>query len=325
LVSVPVMFPARPLFRGTRPPVRRGLAVGSLALGTLALLLVASASAGGPTSPWSPTSSPGWSNGEVRCLFDPRLPSVNVSDPNVEGSGLVAALSDVAELAPDGSVAAVASAGAGNWSVQNGTDPAVYELLYRAALPIQAPGGRATFGNATVGMDVRLATESASAQDRGFAEVALNVSEWPWRSGGDRLRFDLTLGTVSDESLAAAEEGGVSLVDDGSGTPRLYLATGTEANTTSATGTGTAVPVIPAVRSGPTGGSVELLVNSTEPVRSIELGLRIGVYPANLAGLPAWEYASVGALAAAVCVAVAVGTLRVRRRPSRLIYAEGPP
>jgi hypothetical protein len=319
------MFPGRPTFRGARPPWWRGPAVGSLALATLGLLLVASASAGGPASPWSDGSSPAWSNGEVRCLFDPRLPSVNVSDPNVGGSGLVAGLTDVSELSPDGSVDAVASAWGGNWSVQNGTVPASYELLYRAVLPLRAPGGPPTLDNATVGMAVRLASESASASDRGYAEVTLNVSDWPWRSTGDRLRFDLALGTAADESFTAAGEGGISFVDDGSGTPRLYLAAGTEANTTSSTGPGTAVPVLTAVRSGPSGGSVELLVNSTQAVRSIELGLRIGVFPASPSGLPPWEYAVAGGSAAAVCVAVAAGMVRVRRRPSRLIYAEGPP
>jgi hypothetical protein len=313
----------------TRPrSTRRAAAVGLSAAIGLLLLVLPPASANWAYAPGDPIA---WSNGVVLCQFAPSSALVAVSAVTVRPSGLTASLVELSEVRSDGSTVASANLSAANWSFQNRSTDDAFNLGYSVAAPVLLAGGStAAVGTANLSVDFVLpayAGSPAGATD--VVGVAISVLGWSWQAAGDHLT--LTLGAAPSfpgtAHVAAASESGWTVVGRSNATGAEQEWLGVNSTATATAANGSTVPL-----SAPS----ELLIDSPQwatvavsfaatagEFTHLEFSARVGiVLPATIAGIPVPELAAAAGAGVLVSLLVAVGTRRLRRRPSRLVYAE---
>jgi hypothetical protein len=303
----------------------RVLAVPGLALLTLLLLALApaaSATGGGWADP------PSWGNGVVFCSFDAAFPSVLVSPAGLVGSGVGLGAAELFELNPLGSEVAVAHTGAASWSVTNASTDDAYDLRYSASVPITPPNSTSTpLGSVSIILDFVLsAYTNSSSPPSDQVAVGLAVTGWAWQNASDRLAVSWSLAAGSPaEHLAAGgpTNGSVSSVSNSSGMTIGAATLGTAGNATRGVSAPRSIPATPELSlSGGTGTLTAIFTPSGE-FSGLQYGVTVTIeVPSTIAGIPLTDFAAVGLVAGALVALVAVGTRRVRHRPSDLIYVD---
>jgi len=300
-----------------------------MGVGAASLLLLLPISQGSsPANGWG--SSPlSWSNGSVLCEFAPTQPLVTVSALAREGTGLTADLESISEVDPEGLVAATSNLSSGGWSLTNLSSESAYDLSFDTNASVTAPNvPGSVLGSAGVRVDFILPTYGdRSGGSTDTVALKIVVSNWSWQGGSDNLELvigarpeypnaeHLDLGSpvgtllsgVSTTSGSELEE--ISGSDNATVTPRSGAPTTVAA---SATVSGNGSGAVISVKLGSGNGAYSILQYSAE--------VRV-LLPNSAAGVPASELVAVGGLATLVTVLVAMGTRRVRHRPSDLIYA----
>jgi hypothetical protein len=321
----------RPVRARENPPPRRrwGLWAGT-GLAVFALLLAAS-----PALAWGDYQDPvAWTNGTVLCQFAASTPMVGVSALSVRESGLTASLVGLSEVRANGSVAATADLSGQAWNVANLSDDDAYDLEFTITAPIEAaPSSAGTVGSVNLSVQFVLPAYDGSP-DGAVDQVMIVVAEtgWTWQGPGDHLEMILGAApTVSStEHLVASTAAGwlLSSVANASGTEREQLGTNSTALVSSPGRPGTTVAANASLAL-PSSEQATVAVafgSGAGEFSALTFVSRVGVVlPATIAGIPLPELLAAAGAATLVSILVAVGARRLRRRPSRLIYAEDEP
>ncbi len=297
------------------------------ALAGLAVLLVASSAMG--ASWYAPV---GWTNGTVLCEFGSSEPAVGVSALSVAQSGLTAWMAGLAEVRPNGSVAASAELSGRTWTVANLSTDDAYDLAFSILAPISAGAG-GVIGSVNLSVQFVLPAYNGSP-DGAVDEVTVLVAEsgWAWQSAGDHL--EMTVGASpsvpATEHLAASAAAGWTLSSfaNSSGVERERLGFDSTARVNSTGGASTVIPANASLDlTSPESATVAVdFGTGAGAYSSLEFTAHVGVVlPATVAGIPLPELVAAIGAGALVSLLVAVSARRLRRRPSRLIYAEDEP
>lgn len=319
--------------RGTGVAPAFTIATPALAV-ALALVLLAGAGRGAPpTSASWPSSSLEWNNGWVLCNFDPTSPSVAVSALSLSDSGLSSGISSIAEVNATGATVAVASMAAATWAVWNASTEDTFDLAYAAQVPlVAASGSPSPLGSADVRVDYALAAYGGSAGDNLSSVAAeFQVSNWTWQGPADRLVMTLpiwpTFPDVEHLTSPATNSLEITSSSNATGSPREYFLLADSATATPVNGAPESVGVTPQVSLSSSFASVALTVGSgAGAYASLTYTAHVSIpLPSTVVGVPLYDYVLVGGAAAVLSVAVALGTRRVRQRPSDLQYVEEGP
>ena len=307
---------------------RRGIGAGS-ALAALAVLFVASSALG---ASWNVPA--GWTNGTVLCQFGPTTPQVAVSALSVPESGLITWLVGVSEVRGDGSVAAAADLAGRAWNVANLSTDDAYDLAFTISVPIDAGAtGGGTVGS--VNLSVQFVLPAYDGSPNGSVDQVTAVfaeSGWSWQGIGDHLL--LTLGAApsfpSSSHLSASTESGWTIVGQANATGADQERLGVSATANATASNGSTLPVSASSSldlTSPQAATIAVSFGtSAGEFTNLSFTTRVGVVlPSTVAGIPLPDLAAAVGAGVLVSVLVAVGARRVRRRPSRLIYAEEEP
>jgi hypothetical protein len=311
------------------PLPRTGLGVVALTvvLGVLFAGIAAPAIAVSPA--WDPDPI-SWTNGVVLCQFAAAAPTVSVSDDSQNGTGLTVGMSGMAEVAPNGSLIAVANLSAAHWSISNVSTDDAFDLAFVATVPFAQPSA----GSASVRVDYVLpAYDGSSNGATNTVAVNVSVANWTWEASGDHLAMSFFATPSFPESESLTHPSNSSWMFSNS-----RNSSGTELEWMQADTVGTARPS--------SGGNVSISAAPTMSVwtaewailsvafgsgagdfRSLNYTAVVGVVlPSTIAGIPLVDFAAVGAAAVLVSVGIAAVTRSLRRRPSDLTYVdeEGP-
>jgi hypothetical protein len=319
----------------SRRGIVSGLLVAGLALAiaiSLSLVSMPGSSGSQTAATWLATS-PEWNNGVVLCVFDPTSPSVAVSAFGLNGSGLSSSITQVAEVDAAGATVAVASVPSAAWRAWNASTDDTFDQAYQAHDSLVAASGPATpLGSADLRVDYTLpAYADFDSGELNTVTALFQVSNWTWQQSGDRLVLTLPLWPTfaQAEHLSAQAPNGSEITSwsTSTGAAREYFRLSGSANATSAGGAPVSVGVSPVVSLGPSFASVNVTVGSTAGnYASVTYSATVSIpLPAKVAGLPLYDYALVAGAAAALSILVAVGTRRVRKRPSDLQYVDEEP
>jgi hypothetical protein len=309
-----------------------GLLVAGLALAiAISLSLVSMpGSIGSPTAATWPATSPEWNNGVVLCVFNPTSPSVAVSAFGLNGSGLSSGITQVAEVDAAGATVAVASVASASWTPWNASTDDTFDQAYQAHVSLTPVSGPATvLGSADLRVDYALPAYAGSgAGPLNSVTAVFEVSNWSWQGSGDHLVLTLPLWPTfaQSEHLSGPGPNGAEITSwsTATGSAREYFRLSGSANATPAGGVPVSVAVSPVVSLSPSFASVNVSVGSgAGRFASMTYTATVSIpVPTTVAGLPLYDYALVAAAAAALSILIAVGTRRVRQRPSDLQYVE---
>lgn len=323
--------------RAHRPSRALAAATGVVAVGValmLSLILLTSSptALAGASTPWDGGSA-SWSNGLVLCVFDSSLPSVAVSSPGVDDSGLSSSVSQIDEVAANGSVVARAPMAGVSWTRTNASTSDTFIMAYQANVSVRANTGVGpVVGAVTVQIDYALpAYQESESTDLNSVAAELQISDWPWQAVGDQLVVWVplwpTFTTTEHLSTEGATSPLITSVANSTGSAREYFQIEQFANATIASGATVSVPVAPMASVQPSFASVALTIGSAAgEYRTVVYLAHIEVaLPSSIAGIPLYDFALVGLGGALVSIVVAVGARRVRRRPSDLMFVDETP
>jgi hypothetical protein len=313
------------------PVVRRSgpfRSLGRLAVGTaIALALAASilvspavASATAPAT-WASVPSQ-WGNGLVLCTFSSSQPSVAVSAESLNGTGLGTGVAEVQEVSLSGAVVASAAFPSANWSQVNNSHDSWFDMTYTSQVPVTGAAGSS--GTLGVRVDFVLpAYAETPGQNLSAVNFTLSLSNWPWQQPNDRLRATLPVWTAfpAAEYLVAGTGTGpiVTALSTATGQPREYVIVPSAATT----GNGTVSASSSLVLSGASGTVAVTFGSEAGQFSSLNYSTHVGIIlPRTVAGIPIYDFVAVGGVGAAVVLAVAVVTRRLRHAPSDLEFVE---
>ncbi len=303
---------------------RRGPWAGTLLLllVVVTLLAVSPARAGYSSSY---TGAYAWSNGAVLCVFDPSQPSVTVSAPDLNGTGMGAGPGQIDELA-SGTVIASAAMSAVAWDpVNESSATGAFVMGYAGTVPVVSAGTPShADGPVQVTITFTLDRVPAGVTPPDQVTFQLSIQNWPWQSAQDTLALVVPIWSAfpSTEHLVigSATSPQVESVRNTNGQSLEYFAADPSANRTG----GSSVPV-----------SAQTTISAGQATTTLTLGAGAGgatglTYQAILGitpntrvfGLPWYEYAVAAGGAGLVALVVGVGTRRLRRQPSALPYVE---
>jgi hypothetical protein len=300
----------------------------SVALSFLLLGTALVAPASGASS-WAPDPV-AWTNGTVVCQFASSAPTVSVSAFGANATGLTADLEEISEVRPNGSVAEFADLSGTNWTVSNVSTEDEFDLEFAAAIPLSFGGGPVSPGGS---VDVRVdyllpAYDDEPSTPLDVVAQRLAISNWTWQSAEDHLV--LTLGAAptfpSTAHLVAGAPSGAlfSAVTDATNQTTEWMQPASNASAGPATGPRQNISAVPSLTlSSPTSGAVHVAFGIgagafTSLVYESDIGVEL---PATVAGIPLADFLVVLTLGGLASVLLAVTVQRVRRRPSKLIYA----
>ena len=283
---------------------------------------------------WNPEPV-SWTNGVVLCQFSASRPSVNVSALDLNGTGLTIGFGGIAELRPNGSIAATADFTNASWAFWNASTEDSYDLAFTAEVTVDSTAPTpARIGVADVRIDFVLPVHAGTAGGSlTTVTVGLSVSNWTWQGMGDSLEVRLPAAPAFPlaEHLAASTAPGwlLTSVSNSSGRSLAWLQPGSNALAQPASGVAVTVSATPtlALQSAASGTVTVVFGPSAGAYRSLTYDTEVGiVLPSTIAGIPLADFVAVGAAAAASSLAIAAVARRIRARPSRLIYSdeEGP-
>lgn len=318
-------------FRSHRAGEAIAVALVTTIVATLVLLSPAAvASSYGPSDPVA------WSNGTVLCQFAPTSPSVAVSQAGVGSTGVTLSLASLVELTPGRTTVGAAELTGLSWSASNLSTDDAYDLAYSAHTTLFSPsGGTAPIGSVELLVQFVLpAYEGADIGPTDQVAVVISIVDWTWQNESDHL--ELTFGVApsfpASEHLNATGAPGWILAGTSNSTGQVLEQVGANSSAQvlspsgpSATIAANASLVLPS----PSWAEVAVAFGSSAGTySSLTYTAHVGVVlPAKVAGIPISELAAVAAAGVLVSLAVAAVTRRLRRRPSKLIYAteEGQP
>lgn len=299
-----------------------------LVAGALAgLVLVApSLHAASSGTTWSPAPV-SWSNGIVLCNFTTALPTVAVSALGLADSGMSVTLASVEEISPNGTPVAVSFLSNASWSQQNISGPDLFDLSYLAHASVEKPNETSTpIGSVDARVDYRLPAYAESpATNMSSVTMEVALSNWSWQGAGDRLALSFTVWpTYSATERLTGSSSNLSVTSSSvaSGAPREYFIASTVANASTGPSGSSLVKVTPRAVVGGSRAFVTLWISAAAGSFSrLAYAASIGLpVPSTVAGIPVADFVAVAGTGAAVSLAVAVVTRRLRSRPSRLIY-----
>lgn len=311
----------------SHPAMRAGLTA-AIVVTLLGMLVVLGPSvAAWPGSPTDPVS---WSNGTVLCQFASSAPSVAVSRAALTGTGVTVSVISVVEVAANGATVASADLSGLPWSVGNWSTDDFFDLAYVIEAPVVGasdPSGSVGTANVTVQFVLPAYAESGTGP-MNVVTAAFSVSQWPWQGTNDHLVLALAASPTfpSAEHLNVTSASGwlVSSTSNSSGAVLEQVGGSPQAVATASNGTvrnvtANASLVLPS----PSWAQITVDFGSAAGAfSSLEYSAHVGVVlPSTVAGIPLYEFAEAGTAAALVTVLVALVARRVRRRPSKLIYA----
>ncbi len=279
---------------------------------------------------WNP-DPPHWTNGAVLCQFAASQPEVNVSALSLAGTGLMASLTGMQELRPNGSVAAVAHLAGVNWTVANLSGEYSYDLAYSTQATVLSPSTPASVvGSVDLGVEFVLAAYAGSpAGNTTSVAVELTVANWTWQGSGDRLQatFSMSPTDPASERLNPSTEGGWLLANvlNASGHALEEMGFAENATAQPLTGSQELVSATSTLTiSSPASAQVTVTFGGTAGLfRALAFSAQVAVVlPAAIAGIPAVDFLAVGGSAVAASLAIALFARRLRARPSRLIFAD---
>ena len=301
---------------------RAGAVLGAL---LLALMLLAPAEA---SSAWAPDPVQ-WTNGVVLCKFPTAAPTVSVSANDLNGTGLTMGLANLVELRPGGLVAASADLAAASWNVTNASNDDEYDLAFTAIVPILVPSSGQTSGSTDLAINYVLpAYEETTTTELNVVALELNVTNWTWQSPSDSLAasFAASPAFPATEHLAPGRPATwlLTSVETSSNDTLEWMQPGAEATASSGSGATSNISAVPTLDLGSaSAGTVSVAFAPAGAYRSLSYDSQIGiVLPATVAGIPIVDFALVAGIAIAASLAVAGVVVRVRARPSRIIYAD---
>lgn len=323
--------------RGRRSPPLRPLVRGITLLGgttafAAALLVVSFAPVTAASATWAPPDPLAWSNGIVLCEFSPVAPSVNVSAVSLSETGLTVNLGGMTEVRPDGSAVAVANLSNVAWQVANLSTDDAFDLAFIAtSVPLVAPTASApVVGSVDLRVDFVLPAYASSPDvSTDVVSAVLTVSNWTWQAAGDHLAADLSSWVTYPGSERLTGPGAPSRMITGTSTGSQgdlqWMGFAPNATVVSPGGNSSTVSASPQLE-GLTSGAASVTVAfgaSAGEFRSLVFVTQVGVIlPTAIAGIPTVDFLAVAGAAAGTSLVVAVVAHRVRRRPSRLTYAE---
>ena len=306
----------------------RSVLPAALAVVAVALLLPAT----GAASAYAPHGGSGlsWTNGVVLCQFNATAPGVAVSAFGQGAPGMTVSDVGVSEVAPNASVVATAVLGGTAWNVTNLSTESAYAVAYSVHAPMASAAPAApSVGSADLRVAFVLADDSGSAVGpTDTVEVVFSVANWTWQGPGDHLvlSFATEANVPAAEHLAAATVPGwiVTSASNASGSEVARMGANATAAVANASGPARAVEATSSLAMlTPATARVTVAFGSAGEYSSLAFAARVGVVlPATVAGVPIGELLAALAAGGLVSVGVAVVTRSVRRRPSKLIYAE---
>lgn len=307
---------------------RRGVWAGA-GLGAFAVLLVASSAL---AASWNVPV--GWTNGTVLCVFASSTPDVGVSALSVPQSGLTTGLLGFSEVRSNGSVAATASLDGRSWSATNLSNDDAYDQEFSTTAPVEAvPPAAGPVSSVNLSVQFVLPAYNGSPDDA-VDQVAVIFSEsgWSWQGSSDRLVLSVAASPSprATEHLVASTSSGwlLSSLANATGGEREQLGTNSTALVTFPDGTQTIIPANASLAlASPEAATVSVTFGAGGgDFSSLKFAARVGiVLPATVAGIPLPELLAAAGAGTVVSLLVAVTARRVRRQPSRLIYAEEEP
>lgn len=315
---------ARRLGRSVRIPLFLTL------IAAVVALLAAPATAAASPADRSVYEPVAWSNGMVLCEFNGSVPEVVVSALASDDTGLALAAGSIAEVSALGVDVAVANLSAADWTATNASNASVLALVYTADVTVTSPLALAvSLGSVRVAVEFALAlpTGPAAASADSVAFQFL-ISSWPWQTLGDHLQLALpSWAAYSDnERLALGSAGGPLLtgVSASTGASLEVLYGATSAAVDPGTVLASTVSAVASVGGNNSSAALTVEFGSTDgPYSSLSYAGSVRVFvPTTIAGIPTIDLLLVGGAAALVSAVVALGTRRVRGRPSRLTYVE---
>jgi hypothetical protein len=324
----------------TAPAAPRPKRRGEVGIGRLPLLLAAVLAAVGlltvaPTGAASPVVAPvyepsSWTNGIVLCDFNGTMPVVAVSALSRAETGLAVEPATMTERSADGAAVASANLAGATWAATNESNASAYAVVYGANASVISASGPATpLGSVAVTVEFALALHAGTAASP-VDSVAMNllISSWPWQTTGDHLALTIPAWPAyADEEHLVFGGGGTSVVagvSNSSGATFEQMSGAPSATADPGTAGAKSVPTTTTVAGGSSFAVLSVSFGSTAgSYSSLSYQGRLQVVlPATVAGIPTLDLLLVGGAAALVAVGVAVGTHRVRGRPSRLTYVE---
>jgi hypothetical protein len=321
-----------PTVRRPSPPAQRvGPGLIGAVLAVIAVLTLSTPfAAASPRAAWG-AHPIAWTNGAVLCEFAPTAPNVAVSALGRNDSGMSVAVASVAEMRPNGSIAASTSLAGLTWSVTNVSSEDDYELAFAMDAPLWS--GSTQVGTADIALNYSLpAYQSLPGDASNLVTIQGSIANWTWQAAGDSLVLSLSISPAesSQEHLAFDDVPGWLMASDSNATGQSNEAMGLEptANTTSPTGTVGSIAVESSMRlASATNASVALTFpTGVAGAESIQFGGYIGVtLPATIAGIPVAELVEVTGAGAAVSLVLAGLVYRIRHAPSDLVYVEEEP
>lgn len=278
-----------------------------------------------------------WTNGLVLCQFSGTVPEVSVSAVNLTGTGMLLSTMSVGEASPNGSMVSTAELAGAVWNVSNDSSDDAYVLVYAAQVALEgttlaAASGSWTpagLGSADLAVTFELPAYAGSP-DGPTDEVnfSLTVANWTWQSPADHLvvGFAASPSFPSTETLSAAVAPGWLLISSSvaSGAELERMGMSPTASIVSSGGASAVLPVYASMQLSPAVANVTIALSSLAgAASSATFTGRLGiVLPTSVAGIPVSELVAAIAAATLISGLVAVGTRRVRRRRSRLIYVD---
>ncbi len=271
-----------------------------------------------------------WTNGVVLCQFPSTGVGVSVSALNLSGSGLSVEPSFIEEAAPSGSIVAEAQISASNWTNSNVSTANLYDELFLANVSILPGHGGLPLGVGVVGISYLLSGyPEDSLASRSLVYLVWTVANWSWQGPGDRLVLGFSAGPTfpANETLVpgTSTDSPFSSRSVATGATREFLELAGSANVSDAGGNQSVVPTESQTVLGAANASVMVSLGSAAgEFHSMMYTVTIGIpFPSSVAQLPLSDYLMVVGGGSAVAIAAAVGSARLRRRPSSLEFVEG--
>jgi hypothetical protein len=291
-----------------------------------AVLLASPVATGGMPPPIWTSASIAWTNGAVSCTFQANRPGMNASAAGTSDAGLYVGLGQLEELAPNGTPVAMASMTGNPWTLLNQSWGETLVLAYGAGVPefrAASPGVRTGTVEAHIGFSLPAYSENAGS-NASSVTMEVQFSNWSWQAPGDSLSLRMLTWPEfnGSEHLEPGARSSVMSVSNQTGAQMEYFQPNSMATVTLASGATRTITAQPTPSLRPDHGTVQVAFGpSAGEYRSLQYTAVVGVaLPAEVFGIPLYEYAAIGAVAAASSMLIALGVRSVRRRPSDLIY-----
>lgn len=319
--SVPLRGSPRGRLSRSRRPWAGPLLVSLAVLGLLAVSPAKAGWAGAYGGPYE------WTNGVTLCVFSDSLPSVTVSASALNDTGMGAALDQINELSPSGTLVAHAVMNSTAWEPANASSSQWFVMNYTETVNVTSPATPPVpLGSVGITIDFALDRTPANASLAEQVSFQVSVQGWPWQSSLDTLALVVPAWSAFSNSehiaMGSSSPPRIESVRTSNGQPLEYFEPGLSATTS--TGTIVAVSTQTVITAGAATTTLTL-GHGAGGATLVTYEATLGITPGTrVLGIPLYDYAAVAGGAGLVALAVGVGARRLRQRPSDLTYVEEP-